>query len=627
MSRITLRALLAGAGDDALRECGERWCAPETVARWCNGHAAGKRSRPLDGLLAAIAVAMEDEQFVLQRVQALPRKLQDLLESFLGQPGSARTAKALFQEIGQGFKNRFDLEASLAALQREGFLFTTRDRRWSEFDQPAWVIPGELADCVLGARRRRQSAVRDMVTLQGFLDARHFRERAAPGPRGKDEPKAAEHARKIYKLYLLETQIASRLDRLPARVRAVVDTALVRHGGIVGIDELAPQLGADDLPDLELCRKCLEDAMLGTCGTLDLARFGIQPVPRALVLFHEVVLFALRRHGEANRPEPADVFSCGVDFVTNTVRFLRELRQSKVQFTADGELFKASHRRIAGLLLPNPGGFLEPEAMLGLLYRFCLHRRFIDRRGERALRPTEAGLEFERAPLAEQVRMLLSHFVEDRTLPGEQFHQVRLRRLFLRLLRRSEPMQWQDLTILPFLARNAWLSQLDVERVEEFFAARFQGGSYTPTESPKQMVFHLLQWVKRRLYPLGLVDLGQCSGRTVALRLSKLGQDLLDAEPASKAGGTRSSVIVNPDFEIVLFPGDDVHEAVHQFDRFSIRLKSDHVHQFRLEKDSVRAGLADGLDLGQIVQILTDRARAPIPQNVLYTLEEWAGRG
>ena len=112
--------------------------------------------------------------------------------------------------------------------------------------------------------------------------------------------------------------------------------------------------------------------------------------------------------------------------------------------------------------------------------------------------------------------------------------------------------------------------------------------------------------------------------KQVALRLSQLGGELLEAEPAGKVGGTRSSVMVNPDFEILLFPGDDVHAAVHVFDRFARRLKSDHVHQFKLEAGTVRQGIEDGLSLDQIVQELNDRARAPIPQNVLYSLEEWA---
>jgi hypothetical protein len=198
-----------------------------------------------------------------------------------------------------------------------------------------------------------------------------------------------------------------------------------------------------------------------------------------------------------------------------------------------------------------------------------------------------------------------------------------MRRVLLRLLRRAEPMVWQDVAILPFLARNAYLAQLEAKPAEEFFAARFQGGGYTPSESLQQMCWNLLVWIKKRLFPLGLVDVGMHQGRVTALRLSRLGAELLDAEPAGKVGGTRSSVIVQPDFEILVFPGDDVHEVVHNFDRFATRTKSDHVHQFRLDQASVAAGLADGLTGAGIVQELTDRARVPIPQNVLYSLEEW----
>jgi hypothetical protein len=270
-----------------------------------------------------------------------------------------------------------------------------------------------------------------------------------------------------------------------------------------------------------------------------------------------------------------------------------------------------------------PGGFLTADGALETIYRFCLQRRLIDRRGERALRPTPAGSGFESAPLADQVKMLLAHFVEDRGLPGEAFHHTRMRRVLLRLLRRAEPLVWQDVAVLPFLSRNAYLACLEARPTEEYFSARFQGGGYTPSESLQQMCWNLLAWVKRRLFPLGLVDIGMHQGRVTALRLSRLGAELLDAEPASKVGGTRSSVIVQPDFELLLFPGDDVHDVVHLFDRFAVRTKSDHVHQFRLDQASVRAGLADGLTGGQIVQELTDRARTPIPQNVLYSLEEW----
>jgi hypothetical protein len=611
MTRLSLRTLLQGAAEPVLRECATRWLGVPTTD-------------PKQALLEVTA-AMEDDHKVQQRLTALPRKLQDLLEAFFTDGGAVRTVQALFTEFGKLFKSRFDLEATLAALHREAFVWLVKDKRWANFDSPCWAMPSEIVECVRQHRQRRQHQLQDRLTLQGFLDARFFRERTeGDGKAGKPaDQKAADHARKIYKLYTMESSMAQRLQKLPAAVATLVETALQKHGGLAVWDELLRETELADAPDQAFVAKALEEAMLGTITDLDLAAVGIQPAARAVVVFHEIALFAIRRRGDEKRPPVGEELSCGGDFTTNIGRFLRELTQSKVLFTADGELFKASQKRIAGLLLPVPGNFVGAEQNLELVYRFCLHRRLIDRRGERSLRPTPAGTSFERASLAEQTKLLLAHFVEDRSLPGEPYHHTRMRRVLLRLLRRAEPMVWQDVAILPFLARNAYLAQLEAKPAEEFFAARFQGGGYTPSESLQQMCWNLLVWIKKRLFPLGLVDVGMHQGRVTALRLSRLGAELLDAEPAGKVGGTRSSVIVQPDFEILVFPGDDVHEVVHNFDRFATRTKSDHVHQFRLDQASVAAGLADGLTGAGIVQELTDRARVPIPQNVLYSLEEW----
>ncbi len=635
MSRLSLRALLQRADQESVRDC---------VAHWVEKNPPAQRRIAIQ----RAAAAMEDEALVLRRMGALPRKLQDLLEVFFGENGAVRCVKELYAELGESFKSRFDLEATLAALHREGFLWQATDKRWAEEDSPAWGVPGELVECVQQYRRRSERQLQDSITLQGYLDARYFRDREQAGDgdqngatnaNGSDDgsrkngraakngcsakDKAADHARKIYKLYTMDSSMRQRLEKLPDTLRTVVDEVLGRHGGICAWDELAEEIELSEGADADFVKKGLEEAMIGTVGTLDLTRLGIQAVDRGVIVFHEVALFAIRARGEASMPQVTEELVCGGDFATNVARFLRELQQSKVMFTADGKLFKASQKRIANTLLPVPGEFLPPESLLEQLYRFCLQRRLIDRRGERSLRPTPAGQEFDRSALNDQTKMLLAHFVEDRALPGEGYHQVRMRRVLLRLLRRAEPMLWQDASVLPFLARNAYLAQLDGKQTEEFFATRFQGGGYAPSETLQQMCWNLLVWVKKRLFPLGIVDLGLHSGRLVAMRLSQLGAELLDAEPAGKVGGTRSSLIVQPDFDVLLFSGDDVHDAVHVLDRFARRIKSDHVHQFRLEQQSVEAGLAEGLTIAEIVQELTDRARVPIPQNVRYSLEEW----
>jgi hypothetical protein len=613
MTRLSLRNLLQGAGEPALRECVFRWCG-----------AADGEAKPT---LAAAAAAMEDEQRVQARLAALPKKLQDLLEPFFSPGAAVRSVQALVAECGKQFKSRFELEAALSALHREAFVWHVKDKRWATFDTPSWAVPTELVECVTKLRQRRQRLLQDALTLQGFLDARYFRDRVEAGKAGgKDDAKAGDHARKIYKLYAMDASIAQRLQKLPPAVATIVDDVLFKHGGVAAWDEVLREVDLTDPPDLALVGKCLGEAMLGTVTDLDLARIGIQPLAKAVVVFHEVALSALKRRGESTPPTVGEELACRGDFATNVGRFLKELQQSKVLFTAEGDLFKASQKRIAASLLPVPGGFLGQEAALEAIFRFCLQRRLVDRRGERALRPTPAGQDFDRAPLAEQSKALLAHFVEDRTLHGEPYHHTRLRRVFLRLLRRVEPMVWQDCSLLPFLARNAYLAQLEAAATEEYFAARFLGGSYTPSESMQQLAWNLLVWVKRRLFPLGIVDLGVHQGRVTAIRLSRLGADLLDAEPAAKVGGTRSSVIVQPDFEVIVFPGDDVHDVLHLFDRFARRTKSDHVHQYRIDEASVRGGIADGMSGAQILQVIADRARVPVPQNVRYSLEEWAQR-
>jgi len=616
VSRLSLRVLLRGSGEDEQLECLRQWLGAQDDA--------SLRSRSGKPSLGRASGAMEDEARVLERVGALPRKLQDLLDVFFAPQGAVRTVQALFTEFGQNFKSRFDLEASLAALHREAFLWPVKDKRWAHYDTPSWAAPSELVECVLAYRERRQRQLPDTLTLQGFLQARYFQKHQQDaGTQEEKEQRAADHARKIYKLYTLDAAMQQRLDKLPAHVRAMVEATLHTHGGIASYEELVGEVDGAAPPDFELLGKSLEEAMLGTTANLDLARFGIQPYAQGVVVFHEVALWALRRRTHERDLAVEQELCARSDLATNVCKFLRELQQTKVLFTAEGELFKASAKRIAGALLPIPGGFLPAESQLELIYRFCLQRRLIDRRGERALRPTASGQQFERASLSDQLKLLLSHFVEERTLPGEAFHHTRMRRVLLRLLRRGEPLRWGDVATLPFLTRNAYLSQLDTAAAEEFFAARFQGGAYTPSESLQQMAWNLLVWIKKRLFPLGLVDVGLHGGRVAALRLSRLGAELLDAELATKVGGTRCTVIVQPDFEVLVFPGDDEHEVLHLFDRFAARIKSDHVYHFRLDRESVRAGVEDGLGGSQIVQELSDRARAPIPQNVLYSLEDW----
>lgn len=603
MGNVTLRTLVRGHSERDLRSTLERWGAA------CDGNE--RRAH----LVRLLLTRMTDGELVQRRVKELPEKLADLLEGFLAQQQHRRDVRDLLNVQQAAFRSRFEVEASLVALMREGFLFPVEG-------QESWAVPAELASSILEQRRRLEAELKGTLSLKGFLQERYYR-RAEQDPDGRE--KALEHARRVYKIYLLDGSIRTRVRALPAAVRAVFDRALAVYGGVMPAAEL-PRVALDlEIEvDLDLVRKCFEDAMLGTVAALRLDRFGIESVEKTIVVFYEIALACLQgwsaEHGEPRVDEP---LASGVDLVGNVGRFLREVGSTRVQFTVDGLLYKASSKRITKSFLAIPGGYMPAETQARFIYQFCLSRRFVERSGERGLKLSPTGMDFEGLGLLDKLRSMLAFAVEERAAQGEHYHQVRLRRILLRLLRRLQPDVWHEALFVPFLARNGYLGKLDELHVEDYFASRFKGGDYVPTESVHQLCLHLADWVKRRLYPLGLVELGLRDGRPVAIRISRLGAELLGGEAAGDVGGARSSAVVNPDFEVLLFPGDDEHEVVHAFDRFCERQKSDHVHHFRLTKDSVHAALQDGMTLAQIVQELTDRSRVPLPQNIVYSLEDW----
>jgi hypothetical protein len=595
MTRYRLRALLGERSSRELEDLHRRW------------HGGAPPPAGREATLLALARALGDPDRVRRRLRDLPGQLATLVTTVLADPGRLYGAGDL---QGAGL-TAAEAGAALATLQREGFLLPASGREWTRQGEYGFVLPGELADCLQRLRAAPRSPLQQSISLRGFLAGR-LRE-------GRGAGNGADHGDKICKLYLMPASLQARARSLPPAVRAVFDAALVAHGGIASAEDLRRELG-DDV-DLDAAGKALEAAALGTVASLDLQRYGIQPLS-GVVLFHEVVQSWLQQQAFERPVGVEQVLHAGVDLISNLGRFLHDMAASRVQFTAEGQLYRASEKRIEKLLMPVPGGQIDQAAMLRWIYRFSLLRKLIDRSGDRGLRVTEAGRRFDEQPLRDKVKALLAHGLEERELPGDPFHQLRLRRILMRLLRSVEPDRWYEARLLPFLARNHYLTRLDQLDVDEV-AARFPSGC-VPSESLGQVAWNLLLFVKKRLYPLGIVDLGLRDGRPIAIRMTRLGAELLGSEGAVPQHGERSNVIVNPDFDLILYPGEDEHEAVHRLDRFAERTKTDQVYQFRLTRESVLSGLADGLTLKQIVQELQQRSRVPLPQNVAFTLEDWA---
>jgi hypothetical protein len=76
----------------------------------------------------------------------------------------------------------------------------------------------------------------------------------------------------------------------------------------------------------------------------------------------------------------------------------------------------------------------------------------------------------------------------------------------------------------------------------------------------------------------------------------------------------------------VLFPTGDDAELIHDLDRFCTREKFGSLLHFRISQTGVIQALKNGMSPGAIVGLLEAHCRTPLPQNVRFSIRDWALR-
>jgi hypothetical protein len=81
-------------------------------------------------------------------------------------------------------------------------------------------------------------------------------------------------------------------------------------------------------------------------------------------------------------------------------------------------------------------------------------------------------------------------------------------------------------------------------------------------------------------------------------------------------------VLVNPDFEILVYPEAD-EEASWRISLFAERLGSDRVKRYKLSRESLKRGIFAGLAREEILEFLERIAHRSLPPNVHFSIKEW----
>ncbi|MAW62149.1 MAG: hypothetical protein CMJ94_15135 [Planctomycetes bacterium] len=531
-----------------------------------------------------------------------------VLRALLEQPGKAREFDEIREASAREGLTSTEVRSSLANLVQSGLGVNVSLRDASQTSN-LWGVPSEIARALQDAERRSPSPA-ELLSLHGWL-VRHL------CSEGASAEQAEGQAGTLYRLLGAVQVVRGRVEALTPEARQACIQIATLHGGILPVREFAEsgvEISANEL------RQELEEASLGTVGDLDLERHGLRQRSRVVALFRET-LQAILCDPDRALEHPADVASIGVDFVSNFDRFANFVDDETIRFTVRGSIFKSTGKRLAERLLPNPGREFGRLEILEMEYRFALAFRLIDRTGQRSFRVTEEGKEFLGLSLTEKQRRMLDCLTEDRDMPGDVAHQVPMRRMVLAVLRQFQPGVWVDAMALPFLARHHYLAELPGDD-----SLPHEQGSFPLRASSdlNNLAWNLFTWVRKHLYLLGFIDMGYDEGgRASCLRLTEMGAEFLGMIPATELTAA-GHVVVNPDFELVLFPGPRAHELVYRLDRFADREKSDNLVHYRMTPASLHRALSEGVDLDEILSLLRELSRTPLPQNVEYSLESWA---
>jgi hypothetical protein len=574
-------------------------------------------------MVRQLADLMRDESTVYRRVRTLTRKVVDVLLRFLRRADYASDLPGLFRRLPgdepEGPLEYHEAETGVRALARRGFLAERPGRALALSGRVVHAVPTELGDLLAAVFREETRTPRSVFSLRGHLATLPLRDREAMRVRF---PALGAHPGGDDVAAVLgggggARALVAALE--PPSLRELVRLAVERGGVLLRAESPAP--AGEGGFHRRAHAAALERAGVGTVTRLSLGDYGIACEDEALVVFEEVLDDLLA--GPGTEPEPDEVLQAGGDLAADLLSFLGTVRREPLRVTKEGGLHLAAKKRVqAGLVFRESPMASRAEVFeeirraadaLGLLT--------VDAQGFLACR--EPAERFASLPLEEKTLGIYRTALERPGPSGTRsLHQHELRAVVEDVLR-ERPRRWWPGDALAAVARARYLATLDERRIR----VRHRDRHFSAFQSGRESLHDLLKGVRdvwtRSLHLLGVLDVATRDGRAVAVRLSSLGARLLGAQTDGIATGLRP-LLVSPDFEVVVLPEGDVSDVIHRLDAYAQRVRTGDVVHFRLTKESVESAVADGRRIEDLVEFLEARSRSPLPQNVAYSLRDWA---
>ncbi|MGQ0551912.1 MAG: helicase-associated domain-containing protein [Planctomycetota bacterium] len=621
---VALQAVLQGRTEQDLRELLSFW----------DGH--GPPPDTYDRLVGELQRRMSNEKSVRKRTKFLSKKLVDLLKFFLRGEGYRADLAHVNGSRSFSYLSPFELKAAVNALIKRGFLFVANGGGTNGHGQvqaqgatteihESYLVPCELGDLLQAFIWDDDRTVEETFTLRGQL-ARLVERRdlgALLAAQTGSAPADLDHARAAE--LLAEQEAVSR--RLAAidnpRVLEILRLVVTSYGGTASRTMLERNHKGLGRWNRKALQEVLESQMLGTVRHLSLGEYGIHQFDEVVVVFAELVE-SLRACLLPEPPRLSAVRSLGVDLISDISAFLSFVEHNPIRLTLSGKVYRTAVRKLEESFILSRNAGLDGAWLFQYLFDFCQSQSMIERGGERAVVLTVKGRSWDRTPLEKKLSRLLKFACGNWVSVVESFHGERLLELYLEQLGRLKIGEWVDVNAPAFAARNYYLASLDRFGVRDRYQSRYQFAQQSGMRDPHQLALALSGWARERLHLFGLVDLADVEGQPGLLRLTTLGAKALGVQIPEGVQTRSAPLIINPDFEIMLFPDGETHNLVTELDRFAERTSSDSVYRYKLSEASIERAVAEGLEPSRILKTLSEHSRVEVPQNVIYSIGQWA---
>lgn len=212
---------------------------------------------------------------------------------------------------------------------------------------------------------------------------------------------------------------------------------------------------------------------------------------------------------------------------------------------------------------------------------------------------------------------------------------TRARRHVLRVLAQvAQPGMWHSARALTEAAMERGPGFLVRRRLSGGEAEPTYRGILAPTGAPADKLgmwrgwqtvegAFVAQFLRESLARLGLVDTGAGQGGLV-FRITPLGARVLGMAGADGSDASPGRFFVQPNFEIIADGGGDNIGAIWRLSRVAELNSYDRAATFTVTHGSVVGALEAGLSGCEILDVLSDSGRVELPQNVAFSVEEWA---